>query len=72
MFAEQYKVIQGEGQVHEKSIADMVQINSVLLNARMDKLYEKINTNSNTLKDLSRNIKDLQESLTGNQNLIDN
>ena len=71
MFA-QYKIIQGEGQVHEKSIADMVQSNSILLNARMDKLYEKINTNSNTLKDLSRNMKDLQESLTENQNLIDN
>ena len=50
MFAEQYKVIQGEGQVHEKSIADMVQTNSVLLNARMDKLYQKINTIPTLLK----------------------
>ena len=54
----------------EKPISEMIEANNNLTNQKLEKLSAKMPSNSDSVKLLSQKIKDLEESLTINQNLI--
>ena len=55
----------------EKSISEMIEANNKLTNQKLEKLSAEIRSNSDSVKLLSQKTKDLEESLTVNQDLID-
>ena len=55
----------------EKSISEMVDANNKLTNQKLEKLSAEIRSNSDSVKLLLQKTKDLEESLTLNQDLID-
>ena len=55
----------------EKSISKMIEANSKLTNQKLEKLLAEIRSSSDSAKSLSQKTKDLEESLTVNQDLID-
>ena len=55
----------------EKSISEMIEVNNKLINQKLEKLSVDIRSNSDSVKLLSQKTKDLEESLTVNQDLID-
>ena len=55
----------------EKSISEMVDANNKLTNQKLEKLSAEIRSNSDSVKLLLQKTKDLEESLTVNQDLID-
>ena len=55
----------------EKSISEMVDANNKLTNQKLEKLSAEIPSNSDSVKILLQKTKDLEESLTVNQDLID-
>ena len=48
----------------------MIKANNNLINQKLEKLSAKMRSNSDSIKLLSQKTKDLEESLTINQNLI--
>ena len=64
MFNDHYKKM-------EKSISEMIEANNKLTNEKLEKLSAEIPSNSDSVKLLSQKTKDLEESLTVNQDLID-
>ena len=48
----------------------MIEANNNLINQKLEKLSAKMRSNSDSIKLLSQKTKDLEESLTINQNLI--
>ena len=55
----------------EKSISEMIEPNTKLTNQKLEKLSAEIRSNSDSVKLLSQKTRDLEESLTVNQDLID-
>ena len=55
----------------EKSISEMIEANSKLTYQELEKLSAEIRSNSDSVKLLSQKTKDLEESLTENQDLND-
>ena len=55
----------------EKSISEMIEANTKLRNQKLENLSAEIRSNSDSVKLLSQKTKDLEESLTVNQDLID-
>ena len=55
----------------EKSIGEIIEANNKLINQKLEKLSAEIRSNSDSVKLLSQKTKDLEESLTVNQDLID-
>ena len=55
----------------EKSISEMIEANNKLINQKLEKLSADIRSNSDSVKLLSQKVRDLEESLTVNQDLID-
>ena len=55
----------------QKSISEMIEANTKLRNQKLEKLSAEIRSNSDSVKLLSQKTKDLEESLTVNQDLID-
>ena len=55
----------------EKSISEMIEPNTKLTNQKLEKLSAEIRSNSDSVKLLSQKSRDLEESLTVNQDLID-
>ena len=55
----------------EKSISEMIEVNNKLINQKLEKLSADIRPNSDSVKLLSQKTRDLEESLTLNQDLID-
>ena len=70
MFSEKCKKIFDFYQTHETSLKTIAKYNS--LHTGISKLSTQINTNSDTLEQISRKTKDLETSLIVNQDLIDN
>ena len=71
IFAEQYKKISELYDAHEKTISNMTEKNNKMLNERLNNLSQEIRTNSNSIKQLKDNTRDLEESLTVNQDLVE-
>ena len=71
MFAEQYKKISELYDAHEKSISNMIEKNSKMFNERLNNLSQEIKTNYDSIKQLKDNTRDLEESLTVNQDLVE-
>ena len=57
---------------HEKSITEIIETNNKMTNGKLEKLPAEILSNSDNVKYLMAKTKDLEESLTVNQDLIDN
>ena len=55
----------------EKSVSEMIEADNKLTNQKLEKLSAEIRSNSDSVKLLSQKTKDLEESLTVNQDLID-
>ena len=55
----------------EKSISEMIEANNKLTNQKLEKLSAEIRSNSDSVKLRLQKTKDLEESLTVNQDLID-
>ena len=49
----------------------MIEKNNKMLNERLDNLSQEIRTNSDSIKQLKDNTRDLEESLTVNQDLVE-
>ena len=71
MFADQYKKISELYDAHEKSISLIIDKNNKVINERLDKFAQEIKTDSDTIKQLTGKTRDLEESLTINQDLIE-
>ena len=72
MFAEQYKKISSElYDAHEKPVSNMIEKNSKMFNERLNNLSQEIKTNYDSIKQLKDNTRDLEESLTVNQDLVE-
>ena len=71
MFAEQYKKISELYDAHEKSVSNMIEKNSKMFNERLNNLSQEIKTNYDSIKQLKDNTRDLEESLTVNQDLVE-
>ena len=71
MFAEQYKKLSELYDAHEKPISNMVEKNSKMFNERLNNLSQEIKTNYDSIKQLKDNTRDLEESLTVNQDLVE-
>ena len=71
MFAEQYKKVSELYDAHEKSISNMIEKNSKIFNERLNNLSQEIKTNYDSIKQLKDNTRDLEESLTVNQDLVE-
>ena len=54
----------------EKLISEMIEANNKLTNQKLEKLSAEIRSNSDSVKLLLQRTKDLEESLTVNQDLI--
>ena len=73
MFAEQYKKISVLYDAHEKSISNMIEKRKPkkkMFNERLNNLSQEIRTNSDSIKRLKDNTRGLEESLTVNQDLV--
>ena len=70
MFNDHYKKMREMYNGLEKSISEMIEANNNLINQKLEKLSAKMRSNSDSIKLLSQKTKDLEESLTINQNLI--
>ena len=57
---------------HEKSITEIIETNNKMTNGKLAKLSAEIRCNSDTVKYLMAKTKELEESLTVNQDLIGN
>ena len=55
----------------EKSVSEMIEVDNKLTNQKLEKISAEIRSNSDSVKLLSQKTKDLEESLTVNQDLID-
>ena len=55
----------------EKSISEMIEANNKLINQKLEKLSADIRSSSDSVNLLSEKTRDLEESLTVNQDLID-
>ena len=55
----------------EKSISEMIEADNKLTNQKLEKLSAEIRSNSDSVKLLSQKTKNLEESLTVNQDLTD-
>ena len=71
MFAEQYKKISELYDAHEKSISSMTEKNRKMFNERLNNLSQEIKSNYDSIKQLKDNTRYLEESLTVNQNLVE-
>ena len=71
MFNDHYKKICQMYNGLEKSISEMIEANKKLTNQKLEKLSAEIQPNSDSVKLLSQKTKDLEESWTVNQDLID-
>ena len=72
MFAEQYEKISELHDAHEKSIPHMIEKkNNKMLNERTNNLSQEIRTNSDSIKQLKDNTRDIEEGLTVNQDLVE-
>ena len=71
MFNDQYRKMCDMYNGLEKSIGEMVDANNKLTNQKLEKLSAEIRSNSDNVKLLLQKTKDLGESLTVNQDLID-
>ena len=49
----------------------MIEKNNKILNKRLNNLSQEIRTNSDSIKQLKENARDLEESLTINQDLVE-
>ena len=70
MFAEQYIKIKLYD-AHENSISNIIERNNKMLNERLNNFSQEIRTNSNSIKQLKDSTRDLEESLTVNQDLVE-
>ena len=70
MFNDHYKKMGEMYNGLEKSISEMIKANNNLINQKLEKLSAKMRSDSDSIKLLSQKTKDLEESLTINQNLI--
>ena len=70
MFVKQYKKISELYDAHEKSISNIEKGNKKL-NERLNNLSQEIRTKSNSIKQLKDNTRDFEESLTVNQDLVE-
>ena len=71
MFVKQCKKISQLYDAHEKSISNMIEKNNKMLNGRLNNLSQEIRTNSDSFKQLKDNTRDLEESLTVNQDFVE-
>ena len=71
MFVERYKKISELYDANEKSISNMIEKNSKMFNKWLNNLSQEIKTNYDSIKQLKDNIRDLEESLTVNQDLVE-
>ena len=71
LFAEQHKKMSELFDAHEKSILNMIEKNSKMFHERLNNLLQEIKTNYDSIKQLKDNTKDLEESLTVNQDLVE-
>ena len=55
----------------KKIISEMIEANNKLTNQKLEKLSAEIRSNTDSVKLLSQKTRDLEESLTANQDLID-
>ena len=56
---------------HEKSISNMIEKNIKMFNEKLNNLSQEIKTNYDLIKQLKDNTRDLQLSITVNQNLVE-
>ena len=70
LFVKQYKKISELYEAHEKSISNIEKSNK-MLNERLNNPSQEIRTNSNSIRQLKYNTRDLEESLTVNQDLVE-
>ena len=56
---------------NKKSISNMIEKNSKMFNKWLNNLSQEIKTNYDSIKQLKDNIRDLEESLTVNQDLVE-
>ena len=70
IFAEQYKKLSELYDAHEKTISNMTEKNNKMLNERLNNLSQEIRTNSHSIKELKDKTRDFEESLTVNQDLV--
>ena len=71
MFNDRYKKMCEMYNGLEKSISEIIEANNKLTNQKLEKLSAEIRSNSDSVKLLSQKTKDLEESLTVNQDIID-
>ena len=71
MFNDHYKKMHEMYNGLEKSINEKIEANNKLTNQKLEKLSAEIRSNSDSVKLRSLKTKDLEESLTVNQDLID-
>ena len=71
MFVERYKKISELYDANEKSISNMIEKNSKMFNKWLNNLSQEIKTNYDSIKQLKDNTRDLEESLTVNQDLVE-
>ena len=55
---------------HEKSISNMIEKNSSMFSERLNNLSQEIRVNPDSMKQLNDVIRDFEESLTVNQDLV--
>ena len=56
---------------HEKSVSNIIDKNRKMFNERLNNLSQEIKTNYDSIKQLKDNTRDLEESLTVNQDLVE-
>ena len=71
MFVEWYKKISELYDANKKSISNMIEKNSKMFNKWLNNLSQEIKTNYDSIKQLKDNTRDLEESLTVNQDLVE-
>ena len=71
MSAEQYKKISELYDPNEKSISNIIEKNNKIFNETLNNISQEIGANSDSIKQLKDNAKDLEESLTVNQDLVE-
>ena len=71
MSAEQYKKISELYDANEKSISNIIEKNNKMFNETLNQISQEIGANSDSIKQLKDNTKDLEESLIVNQDLVE-
>ena len=71
MFAEQYKTMSELYEAHEKSIPKLIEKNSKMFNETLNNLSQEFKTNYDSIKQLKDNTRDFDESLTVNQDIVE-